>query len=291
MPETIQRLAVPRVQIYGIGDLNRIAPFTFEGEVGTKIERHGEQFKDIHAYSGSLREFRGLYEIGLAQEMGQEIDLPAEALEAGRTVYSIFQQRPRGNVTDDACDYNGGKQLKKARDTDRSVRWIVHPAGFEETPEGWRANLGEHSDVRYILVPKTGFVEMTVDGAYRPDTGTPFATNDNRKNAVQTWVKAGIPEEVADREVSYFYSREEGQGTAAVCRWHNDPGNGPFFVCADDEPRGRGSSVGSLLVSRSAERSEAGPEDRGVKVVSVEEYRRLVADSEMLQSVKRTVNE
>ncbi|MBL7160909.1 MAG: hypothetical protein ISS93_03620 [Candidatus Aenigmarchaeota archaeon] len=289
MPETIQRVAVPRIQIYGAGDLNRLAPFIFEGEVGTEIERLGEPFKDIHAYSGALRDLRGLYEIGLAHEMGQELDLPAEALEAGKTVYHVFHQRPKGNVTDDACDYNGGKQLRKVLDTDRSVRWIVHPAGFEDTEDGWKANLGEHSDVRYILVPKTGFTEMTVDGAYRPDTGTPFATNESRKKAVQTWVKAGIPEEIAGKEVSYFYSREEGQGTAAGGRWRNNPEDGPFYVYAVYEPGLWSSNIGSFPVSRSAERSEAGPEDRGVQVVSVDEYRRLVADSKTLETVRKTV--
>lgn len=105
-------------------------------------------------------------------------------------------------------------------------------------PDGWAVDLDEQSEVYHIQLPRSGFVEMTLDGSYRPDTGSPFATVNDRKRAIGSWLRRGFAEEVAEREVSFFQARETPRGVAAVLRWNSYVGNppGPFLIDTVPEP-------------------------------------------------------
>lgn len=278
---------VPKLKVYGAGDLNRIMPFSFDGEVADQIGSYGKEFRELHKGSITLGEQAALFNWYLASELGEAPEMPEDVKD---TVYMLFDKIGYGNVTDDACDYDGGqKGLKKVKDTDRSVRWIIRPEGFEKGENRWSAKLGENSNIRYITIPETGYVELTVDGPYRPDTGTPFSTVSTRKEAEKSWTKRGFDPEFARKAVSRFWSREEGQGTASVGRWCNDDGGGRFNVSADDGPGFWNLYIGSLPVSRTAERSEASPEDRGIKVITVDEYRGFEAAAERLKAVENAL--
>jgi len=249
-------IEIPKIRIYGVGDLNRLMPFEFEGQVAAEIGSYGKPLKDIHKGSISLAEEATLFEAYLLSELDEYT--PSE--ETRGVIKHLFERMGRGNVTDDACDYdNGDKRMKKARPTDRRVRWIPHPEGFEKADGVWKAIIGEDG-FKDILVPETGYVEMTCDGLYRPDTGTPFSTAKSRERAEKSLTDRGFSPDFARKAVSYFYSRNEGEGTAAVVRWFGSADGGRFFVFTDYVPDGRSPSVGSFPASRSAERSEAGPE-------------------------------
>jgi hypothetical protein len=280
-------ITAPKIRLYGAGDLNRLVPFEFKGQVAEEIGRYGEPLKDIHKGSISLRDEATLFQAYLLSELGEYA--PPEEIQG--VIKHLFERTGYGNVTDNACDYdNGNKGLKKVKKTDRRVRWIPHPERFERTEDGWKAAIGEDGFV-HILVPESGYVEMTCDGLYRPDTGTPYSTTNNRAKSEKSLTDRGFSPEFAKLAVSYFYSREEGKGTAAVVRWFSKADDGRFDVSADYDPDYGFPDIGSFPASRSAERSEAGPEERGIKVLTLERYGELARDSEILEAVRKTLNE
>ena len=170
-----------KIKTYGAGDLNRLLPFEYHGEIAKEITNMGKQFKDIHKGSISLKDQATLFQAYLLSEEGL-LELSGDV--KGVLKYLFDDMKGFGNVTDDACNYNDGdKGMKKVKDSDKRVQWIRHPKKFFETGDEWKANLGDESKVKNILVPETGYVEKTCDGAYRPDTGTPFSTVDNRKKS------------------------------------------------------------------------------------------------------------
>jgi len=242
-------IAVPSIQLYGAGDLRRIAPFGFEGSIGVDITDFGKQFYQLHKGSITLGEQAALFQAYLASELGQAPALPNEVR---GVLYTLFDKIGRGNVTDDACDYDHGKRLKKVKPTDRSVRWIVHPQGFEGGEDGWEAKLGPDSDVYHILLPEPGYVERTCDGAYHPKLGVPFSTVPRREEAEKSWTDEGFSPSFAKKAVSYFMSREEGEGTAAVIRWYLRADRGRFGVGPYDGLGIWNLGVGSFPASRSA---------------------------------------
>ncbi len=294
--ETASIIQVPRVQAYGLGDLNRLRPFVFEGQAGTEINHLGtsKPLSELHKYSGALRDQRFLYELGLRQKADKPVG-DSESQKAGIVVYDLFQERGRGTATDDACDYNNGDPSLR-KEGHASVRWVVHPASIA----GGTVELGEQSEVYHILLPiaendDSRWVLMTVDGLYRTDTGTPFALG-KRKQAVQSLMKSGFSEELAENEASRFYGRSEGQGIAAVVRWSYVHG-GPFYVYASGVPRGGLPFLGSFLASRSASGASQASEN-GVVVVTEKDYRIFVADRKRLAEIdaankelKRTLRE
>ena len=226
-------IIVPEIKIYGVGDSHRLMPFSFEGEIGTQIADFGKPYNQLHKGSIALRDQATLFQWYLLSELGEAPELPEDVRKA---VYKLFDKMGFGNVTDDACDYSHGEKLRKIKPTDRSVRWIIHPERFELTEDGWSAKVGENSYVLHILLPEPGYAELTCDGAYRPDTGTPFSTVKTRKAAEQSWISRGFSPKFAEKAVSYLHSREEGKGTAAVVRWYSDADDGRFSVGADGVP-------------------------------------------------------
>lgn len=231
----------------------------------------GEKLYKIHEDSITLGDQATLFEAYLLSELGKiELDPGVKEI-----VYYIFDTRGRGNVTNNACDYDNGAKLKKDRKSDRSVRWITRPESFERGDNGWKAKLGADSDVHEITIPETGYVERTCDGAYRPGVGTPFSTVETRKAAKKSWTDKGFSLEFAENVVSSFYSRNEGEGTASVLRWCGSDDDGRFSVSADDDPDYGSSRVGSFPASRSAERSEAS-HGKGIVVMDEAEYKSVM---------------
>lgn len=276
---TSSRITVPRIRVYGAGDLNRLNTFEFEGKMDTEIGDYGKPLHDLHKGSIALRDQATLFQAYLLSELGENLELSEEVKNA---VFQLFDKRGYGNVTDDACDYNNGdSRLKKVKPTDRAVRWIIHPKQFRQTNNGWEALLEENSEIHNILVPKTGHVELTVDGAYRPDTGTPFSTVESRKEAEKSWTGRGFDPEFAEKAVSYFYSREEGNGTVAVGRWFSYAVGGRFDVYAGDGPDFRDSFIGSFLASRSPSGARH-THKKGTVVVEEKAYRALMETAEKL---------
>ncbi len=246
--KTVQMVEVPRIQAYGLGSVEGLrtsGQYDFEGSVARKIpaDSFGKKYKDIHSQSIVLADQAALWNTYLLSKLGKA-DLPKD-LEA--TLETMFGNVGYGNVTNDACDYDNGRSLKKTKDSDRNVRWVKNPVEFKIEDDQWKAIGGEE---HYILIPVSGHVELTNDGAYNPLTGTPFSTIDSRAAAEKSWTDKGFDPEFAKLAVSYFYSGEEGQGTSAVDRWYSDDDNGRFDVNAIGYPSNRNGSVGSFPASR-----------------------------------------
>jgi hypothetical protein len=262
---SVQMVEVPKLRIYGAGVINRLTPYVLGGKIADDIKDYGKEFHELHNGSITLGEQAGLWNAYLLSELG-ELDLG----EAEGAIHSLFENDGRGNVTDDACNYDGGIKLKKLKDSDISVEWIIHPEGFEKKNGIWRAVGG---DRRYILIPGSGYVALTCDGSYRSDTGTPFMTVPTRSEAEKSWIDRGYSQEFARKAVSYFYRRNEGKETASVSRWSSGSDCGRFVVSAADDPGGMGG-LGSLGVSRTVKRSEAG-QALDIIVLHEKEYRKL----------------
>lgn len=240
---------VPKIEIYGVGDLNRLVPFEFEGEIGKEIENYGEPLIDIHNLSITLRDQATLFQAYLLSELG-ELTLPEDV--KGVLKY-LFEKKGR-NVTDDVCIYGEGiKGMKKVKETDMPVLWVPSPYTVRVTGDERKIEI--YGEPHRILIPETGYVEHTVDGAYRPDTGTPFSTVPTREEAEESWVKKGFPPEIARKAVSYFW-RMEGKvekGIAFVTRDYYDDEEGPFSITVDYDPWFSSITVGSFFAKRRAE--------------------------------------
>jgi hypothetical protein len=282
---SVQMVKLPSIERYVVGDINRLMPYVLGGSIATEITGYGKEFKDLHKGSITLGEQAALWNAYLMSERG-ELDLG----EAKDAIYSLFGNLGTGNVTDDACNYDGGEKLRKLNDSDRSVEWIIRPEAFEKKGGIWQARLGPKSDVRHILVPAPGYVALTCDGSYRPDTGTPFTTVKSRTEAEKSWIDRGYSPEFANKAVSYFYSRNENEGMAAVWRRFSGGDYGRFVVFAVRNPDFRSSDIGSLGVSRDAERSEAGLK-KGTIVLREKEYRALAVKAGKFDTLKRLANE
>jgi hypothetical protein len=236
-------IVVPGFEVYGVGDRNHETPFRYKGTVGDEIVGLGERFYGLHKGSMALRDQAALFEWYLWAELGKAPEMPEEPR---GLIYRLFNQPGTRTVTDDAVDYNHGADLKKPEHGDyRSVKWIVHPAGFSRIG-GWTAIIGKNSYVKDVLIPGPGYVERTVDGAYRPDTGTPWSTSPKKAVAAKSWTRRGFSPEFARMASSMFLCRKEGEGTAAVGRSCNDPRDGPFTINAYLRPDGLESLTGKL---------------------------------------------
>jgi hypothetical protein len=275
------------INTYGAGDLNRLLPFEYHGKIAKEITNMGEQFKNIHKDSISLKDQATLFQAYLLSEEGR-LELPGDVKEVLK--YLFEDMKGHGNVTDDACNYNNGdKGMKKVKESDRRVQWIRHPKEFVETDEGWKAKLGEDSEVKNILIPGTGYNELTCDGLIRPDTGTYFSTVKTRKEAEKSFTDKGFSSDFAKKAVSYFYSREEGNGTASVDRWCDDDDYGRFDVSAVSDPDDRDSVIGSFASSRQPSGARQ-TTDKGIVVMSENDYKLLVGTSKKLSEQIGTLN-
>ncbi|MBI4895004.1 MAG: hypothetical protein HY831_00790 [Candidatus Aenigmarchaeota archaeon] len=247
--ETVQMINVPRIQAYPLGSVEGLRTsrqYDFEGSVAREMPQDslGKEYKNIHSQSIVLADQAVLWNTYLLSKLGK-VSLPEDF---GAALETMFEKIGSGNITNDACDYDNGKKgLKKTKETDRSVRWIKQPERFELDNGVWKAIGGKE---KYILVPESGYVESTCDGSYNSETGTPFSTVDTRAKAEKTWTSKGFDPEFARLAVSYFFSREEKQGTSAVGRWYGSGVSGPFGVGASDDPGDGDDSIGALPSGR-----------------------------------------
>jgi hypothetical protein len=246
----LQMVKVPELRVYGAGDIIRSMPYILGGNISAEITDYGKDSRELHEGSITLGEQAGLWNACLLSDLG-ELDLG----EAKDAIYSLFGKVGGGNFTDDACNYDGGIKLKKLKNSDRSVEWIIHPEGFEKKDGVWRAKTGPDSDVKHILIPGSGYVPLTCDGAYRPDTGTPFTTVRMRPDAVKSWTDRGYSPEFAQKAVTHFYCKHEGKGTTSVGRWNKGDHYGQFNTYAVFDPDYGGPEFGLLLMNKTAGRS------------------------------------
>ena len=109
-------------------------------------------------------------------------------------------------------------------------------------------------------MPQSGWQVPTNDGLWNPQTGTAFATTQDRAEAVRQ-LKAYIEthseqfsdfehkgsQELADKEVSHQYRPEANVGVRSVGRgfWHRD--YGPFSVSLDVDLSDRSGYFGARL--------------------------------------------
>lgn len=226
-----------------------------EAEVAADIENLGTEKSgpgyELHQGSVTLAEAVALYELALTVKLEDQPlpKLPKETVRAALTIYENIHSRVGiGEWMDDACDYDNGKIPRGVLVPEDFVpaRWVKHPV-LEKEDEGRKAFLCEDSQEVYIFLPPEGFVIPTVDGLYRLDAGTPFATEKDKEKAITLLNKAGLD---GEREASYFYRNDRNEGVCCVIRQHLDY-YGPFTVFVSIEPSFRDEYIGQRSINRS----------------------------------------
>lgn len=255
---------VPRIRIYGVGDRSRLLPFQYTGQIGTEITNLNGQYRDIHRNSITLADHAALFQTYLRNEFPSdlgEVELPDDVKKVLRC---LFGEEGCLIVTNDACDYDHGDQdMRRVKPTDRRVRWVVGPQNFEGIfndfpttirPAGYEWSVTGGKEY-LILIPEPGYTELTVDGLLRPDTGTPFSTVETREEAEASFMARRFPLQLARMAVSYFESREEGEGISSViCGYINDR-DGRFSIDVSNDPAEKWNYTGSFA-SRTVRREK-----------------------------------
>jgi len=238
--------------VVGLSTERSLIPLQFEGDVGAEITDLGKQYKELHKGSITAGDEVALFNAYLLSELGRF----EPTAEQRRVLDYLFNQKGRGNVCNNGVDYNNGdKSLKKPNDSYRSVLWIVEPEDFVLENGIWKAVGGE---AKNKIIPDSGYVGRTCDGAYDP-YGPPYKTWETREQAEKTWTDAGFSQEFAVKAVSYFYSRNEGAGTAVVGRRYWDDDVGRFYLYADRDPDDGYPLIGRLFASRSPSGARLAP--------------------------------
>lgn len=213
-----------------------------------KITDYDKEFHEIHKGSIILRDLNTLFQWYLLSELDEAPKLPEEVKDV---IYDLFSKTYRGHVTDDACDYNNGdRSTVKTKKTDRRVRWIIRPKAIKYTDDGWIVQTAENPQTFHIALPGSGYVELTDDGDYRPETGTPFSTVKTRKQAEKSWTKRGYDPAFAQKAVSFFQSRNEREGVASVVRWYNSRTGSIYSLDFSSDPGYIYKCVGSFPAKR-----------------------------------------
>lgn len=268
----------------------RIPGFIYRGfkfpqaEVATDIEdlNHYEPVHELHKCSTTLAEVRALYEVALAIQQEEDLaGIPEGAVKPALSIYAnIHSRNGAGECTDDACDYDNGKWPRGVlvQKDFLPVRWVKHPV-LKEKDKCWEALLREDSAEAYIFLPPEGFAVPTVDGLYRPDTGTPFATEKDKDKAIRILNRAGLD---GKKEASYFWRIGENKGVYSVTR-QNIGYDGPFVVFASIKPGFRDDYIGSRPINRSKQIAEPATP----LMVSEEELDVLMTAQEALGRVLR----
>lgn len=184
----------------------------------------------------TLAELATLHELATVAAYASRIpDVPEKAIEAGMMIHkNISNRKGVGEWTNDACDYDNRRAQRGVLTPDDylHVRWVKHPV-FERREGGWTASLQESSEELYVDLPPAGFVVLTMDGLYRPDTGTPFATEHYPGRVIRQLQEVGLE---GEEYLSFFLPQSRGRGTYAVCRWSLADSLGPFSVFVLDSP-------------------------------------------------------
>ena len=232
--------------IVGLDVSREPKPLVFRGNVSTEIEGFSERYQGVRKGSITAGEAVALWNLYLSRDLGKTE--PTEE-QMGVLKY-LFNNRGRGNVCDNAVNYNDHGKLTEKEGFSRAAV-ITRPDGFRFNDETslWEPVLGEDSEVVRLHLPKTGYVRRTNDGLYHP-SGFPFDTSPTRTEAEKSLTDVGFSPKFAKLAVSYFYSRSEDSGTVAVDRrfWYDDYGR--FLLLANRNPDNRYDSVGRLAVSR-----------------------------------------
>lgn len=200
----------------------------------------------------TLAELRALYELGLGVTMEEDVTGLENTVKGALSIYdSIQSMEDKGEWTADGVDYkNGKKHLGVVVPGDYiAVRWVNHPAFKEgEEDDEWEVLLSEDSREFHIFLPPDGYVIPTMDGLYRPDTGAPFATVENRKEAIRLIEKSGL---YGENEVSYWRRAKEIE-ISAVRRWFHDTTYGSFYTLACCVPDRINDDIGARYIRRAA---------------------------------------
>ena len=255
--ETPQRTVIPTFQWRN---------FKFPGGlVSTQIEYLG---REIPAHisrkdSLTLAEERAIYELALAARHGELSknlsSFLSQHVEPNIRIYNnIHETETAGNWTDDAVNYDSPRRKPRGVILPKGytwVQWLKRPSlvRHAEDSKTWLTSVevGD-TEILEIPLPPTGYPIPTMDGIYRPDTGTPFATVTihDRKEAIKKWSEAGYDRDTTERELSRFTRREgDWKGLAAVHRY-NGKGLGPFAVYLDDDFDTVHKDVGSRFIAR-----------------------------------------
>ncbi len=251
-------------------------------DVDIEIADLGKQFKDLHKGSITAQKIQRLHNYWVLGEAG-EIQIPEDQK---RVLDYLFNKFGKGIVLDNGVDYNDQGDLEEKEGYARA-RIVTQPKRFHTESGQWEVEAEEIEPV-HDYVPPTGFPLLTNDGIYNPDTFVPFATVPSRKVAEQSHVSKGANPEVARKAVGKFWSREEGQGVAAVSVYcDSDSVYGRFDLGASGGPGSRDPDIGRLASRPASGASQASEDPTALAVresklieVSEAEYFSLLSRAE-----------
>ena len=210
-------------------------------DIDTEITDLGKQFKDLHTGSITAQKIQRLHNYWLLGEAGEvQISEPHK-----RVLDYLFNKFGKGIVLDNGVDYNDQGDLPEKEGYARA-RIVTQPKRFHRESGEWEVEAGEIKPV-HGYVPPTGFTISTNDGIYNPDIFVPFATTSERTDAVASHIAKGVSPEVAEKAVSKFWSRNEGDGVAVVDAFCDDGSDcGRFCLDTDNGPGVRYDDIGRL---------------------------------------------
>jgi hypothetical protein len=189
-------------------------------------------------------------------------ELPEPVKEAGRVVYSHCHQREEGGVWHKdgvliVPRSEAPKGILQPKDDNYTLaRYFKDIDSFEEKNGVWTIKPSAQTEETLVWLPRgfesagiptfdtDSYIVPTMDGAYNPITGTPFETIVDRTRAIKRWVKAGLSEQQAEKELSVFYKSdhnidlhplEEYTSIRAVYSWSSSDG-GPLCIGIDYTP-------------------------------------------------------
>ena len=220
--------------VIGLDTARNLVPLGFKGKTAAERGDFGKQYKDLHKGSITIQEDLALWNAYLMAELGKY-----EPTENQRKVFDhLYNVFGKGHVCDNAVDYSDYGSLQPKNGYARAAIF-THPEGFKFNKESglWEASQGD-GEMIHGYIPKTGFPELTNDGAYNPETGFPFSTA-SKEQAEASYTNRGFSPEFARMAVSKSWSREEGAGVKIVGRYCSDVWDiGRFGLYANSDPDG-----------------------------------------------------
>lgn len=245
MSGTYAGVLIPKIELYGLGDTNgQKSPHVFAGgEV--KMAAFGLETPacDLYRDAMPLGELTALFNAYLHTKI-ENHEIPADITQL---LTGLFEMKTAA-ATRNACEYIG---LTALRGDDVPVVWTVNPKDYvlntadkRALEPYWEVVAGDESEQFPSFLPGPGWVELTNDGAFMPESGSalrprgvPFSTVRDKEAAIRSWTDAGFTKQLAEKAASYIWTRDDGRrGAYSVSILLNHPVSGTYAIDITKKP-------------------------------------------------------
>jgi hypothetical protein len=230
------------ITVRSIGNVNLSTPFEIEGVFG---DLHSKEDADANTWQLSQGHvtYRGPITL---KEM---VTLLQSYLFSGKDVTQIFKRMGSnmGIVTADASYFVPGEHGGK-------TKWTVHPERFDLHGDVWMAIPGIHSRECLVDLPGSGYVEMTDEGLFHHEIGTPLSTVESEKEALDSYRRREISLEGEQVMGIYFhnggYDGRIVKGAASVGFWKAQTDKTSYYAISTNLDPGAKPLLNTFPVER-----------------------------------------